>query len=1523
MKDQPIFFLSFILIIFSGISLTLANESSIPINVDLKANWNDVPFELEVIEAISAENNSAYYPLLDYLVELIESEEEELTDKEIYDALVGMAIQDGFISDFQEGFINYDLGLRSKSAFVQAYYQYYEYSVLPHFKEFLAVNCESWFWYNSEAYCNSDDVFALKTATKNSRSPEIFSFDHILGDNNNAPLVVLYADIKSRTFPVFHRHLKSSAQANKIRYIIRYKPSSSNGIESKLVSLSGYGVELAMKKNDYIVIDDRNAKTLTKEKEKNTDEIHKMDSVSISDSKIPINILEISKRDLRMMGLKAATFITQQSDQFGALKEISLNFPKYANMISGVPLNANISEECRFNAEAGLVNGENAIYVNNAPLKVTAEDDIFGFQRLLNTERTHVQKMVNLGISTSDAVSLITSDIFSNVSSISSKRYDYRSKSLIWLNNLELDSSYSHWSSDVNNFLIPNHNGQLHEIRNNFYTLVFAIDFSNYDHLSMTIRQLINLLQKRSPVQIAIIPLIDNGNTESLKVAQYAMYLYYYTQPRLALEFVGRVSTGATPDDAFSMLAEREPVLKNTKSSAVLSDEYSNNLIEEARQWASRLDVRPNHPIVIINGVVVTLTRNWLHSAAAQFEDDLNLVKRSLIKRSVRGQTSLKDILIKGARQVRNTLVYPTDMLSQKFIDIESLYINLRSTNRTLTLKTSSKNDEPPFTFWVIGNMNSESYLDQLLEITEFLLQHEGKTNIYVNFLHSAQTIIKKTQITKLLSIIYSEPDLFSLEELRVLLKSLTKIGDKTNSLRNSILEKFRGLNDYDLTVLNKRVDFTSIIYHQNSLSVIAASRLISPSEDNKTFLSSSDLKLLYEKEYSERFLPIYKSFVSYNLNLETYENPGSFFDIFVSTLSLSFFSPLVSFLPASEKPRTTLINKLHSESVGIIIAEPPSPLLKIVATVDPLSERGQRYIELISSLAGISRLSIKIILNPMPGLKELPLKRFYRGGYQTTVQFEKESGKLARNIVTFDDIPHDSLLTLGLDVPSNWVTMPFNSINDLDNLILENVSVSDSNQGKLGVNATYILKYLLIEGQARDLTNHTPPRGLGLQLGTASVPRESDTSVMATLGYFQLKANPGVWSLSLLDGPSKNIYDLKSLGIYGYSDISESNNKITITGLSEVKIYPKFLRHPEMDKEEISAKSASSSKRKIWKHLFGFEKKKSQEEADINIFTVASGHLYERFLSIMTLSVMRHTNHTVKFWLIEDFLSPSFKGFLPHLAEEYGFKYELITYKWPHWLRRQSEKQREIWGYKILFLDVLFPQSLEKVIFVDADQIVRTDLKELVDIDLHGAPYGYTPMCDSRKEIEGFRFWKQGYWKKFLQGKPYHISALYVIDLKKFRELGAGDKLRQHYQALSADSESLSNLDQDLPNHLQNEIPIFSLPQEWLWCETWCSDESLANAKTIDLCNNPMTKERKLDRARRQVPEWSEYDNEIIRLSENVRLEKVKSCRSNALDKITKPAIITHGNNLEYGENENNYSNDDNDNSYLIHDEL
>ena len=59
--------------------------------------------------------------------------------------------------------------------------------------------------------------------------------------------------------------------------------------------------------------------------------------------------------------------------------------------------------------------------------------------------------------------------------------------------------------------------------------------------------------------------------------------------------------------------------------------------------------------------------------------------------------------------------------------------------------------------------------------------------------------------------------------------------------------------------------------------------------------------------------------------------------------------------------------------------------------------------------------------------------------------------------------------------------------------------------------------------------------------------------------------------------------------------------------------------------------------------------------------------------------------------------------------------------------------------------------------------------------------------------------------------------------------------------------------------------MPIHSLPEEWLWCETWCGNASKAAAQTIDLCNNPLTKEPKLDQARRIGGErWAAIDAQI-----------------------------------------------------------
>jgi UDP-glucose:glycoprotein glucosyltransferase len=77
-----------------------------------------------------------------------------------------------------------------------------------------------------------------------------------------AETVVLYADIRSTLFKEFHHILKTLADQGMVRYILRYRPASTVSSDKPLF-VSGYGVELMLKRTDYIVIDDREVETGT------------------------------------------------------------------------------------------------------------------------------------------------------------------------------------------------------------------------------------------------------------------------------------------------------------------------------------------------------------------------------------------------------------------------------------------------------------------------------------------------------------------------------------------------------------------------------------------------------------------------------------------------------------------------------------------------------------------------------------------------------------------------------------------------------------------------------------------------------------------------------------------------------------------------------------------------------------------------------------------------------------------------------------------------------------------------------------------------------------------------------------------------------------------------------------------------------------------------------------------------------------------------------------------------------------
>lgn len=888
----------------------------------------------------------------------------------------------------------------------------------------------------------------------------------------------------------------------------------------------------------------------------------------------------------------------------------------------------------------------------------------------------------------------------------------------------------------------------------------------------------------------------------------------------------------------------------------VLKTENSQTRVQLVQAYLNRLGAAGNVLPFFVNGAAMPRNEGWLQAMSSKIDTDLRIIQQQVLDEVVDENTWLAGQFLEYAATYRNALIIPEDETTIKLLDVGNLVKKFEHIYKAIPRFASRGNPlvNYPVQLFVVADLDSIEGCKLATEALDFAKANEA---VELLLLHNSVVTSSLSTSVKLYELVSEHGCIFESDLLEAILNAST---DKDIKFSDEVIG-----NSVEFWKLFPPF-LREIELQPGQQGLLLNGRLIGPIPKAQTFTSSDFVQLLtFEK--SKRLAAA-----------DTAVTALGFRDRINTPLAAAVLSSIIALSTTSDIPegifesastlRMDRFNQWEKNHTMISSGKSDTASIHLVASIDPTSEVAQRWIPMLKVLSDLSGVHLKLFLNPKERMQELPIKRFYRHVLNAKPSFDNE-GAIRDLRATFEGLPKEALLNLALDVPPAWLIAPKESIYDLDNIKLSTLK-EDTN-----IDAIYELEHILIEGHSRDVTNGPPPRGVQLLLGTEKNPHFADTIIMANLGYFQFKANPGYWKIQLQSGRSREIFNIDSAGQDGYNpQPGDETTEIALMSFQGKTLYPRLSRKPGQESEDVlEAGLKKSSPMDYLSKASKFASSvlstvgltpHSAAQADINIFSVASGHLYERMLNIMMVSVMRHTKYTVKFWFIEQFLSPSFKAFLPYLSAHYKFDYALVTYKWPHWLRAQSEKQREIWGYKILFLDVLFPLSLEKVIFVDADQIVRTDMYDLVTHDLEGAPYGFTPMCDSREEMEGFRFWKQGYWKTFLRGLPYHISALYVVDLKLFRQLAAGDRLRQQYHQLSADPNSLSNLDQDLPNHMQMQLPIHSLPQEWLWCETWCSDESLKVARTIDLCNNPMTKEPKLERARRQVPEWTLYDEEI-----------------------------------------------------------
>ncbi|PTB37924.1 glycosyltransferase family 24 protein [Trichoderma asperellum CBS 433.97] len=1424
-----------------GSMLALQAHSAPSVNVGMNAAFPAGPYLLELLETAAAENSSSYFPLLDRIATGYFASAS--TDAALYEKFLQVLQEDGCLSS-AEGLSTFKLALSLRSAAprVEAHYQYYSTVVSPTLGEGPESECFNWVLLDGKQYCKPELEEVIKDGLLSLQNKHL-PFDRVLGAGREA---ILYADITSETFGEYHKALSKAAAEGSLSYRIRYHRTQTT--PRATLHMSGYGVELALKKTDYIVIDDR-----LQDEESHHQNIGA--GAGLDDSEDVADIKPLTASDLSSLGLKATSFILQSDDPLETLVKLTQDLPKFLTSIVAHNVSTRFEKEFKLNSLKGVPGGLNLLWLNGVQL-IERQIEPFALIERLRQERKLIDGFRALGLNGKQAVSILGhQDVSTAKEGGEALRYDWTDRLedgrvIIWLNDIESDDVYEDYPKSLTSLLQPSYPGQLPPIGKNIFTLIAPVDFSNPEDVSY-IMQLISFISRGISIRFGLVPLISTP--EAIVKAKIVYHLFENYGINGLFTYLGQLedATKLTNEELFARITgDHAPLVDSDKMSLaeVLEADTYEQQLGFAQQWIKRLKVDTPIRPVFLNGLPIIRDENWIQELGMQIGEDLRVVQKGVFLGMLTDDDWAPGIFLNKALSRRNDYITPDDEgKGLTVLNINKIYIehaDLFSNIPVLEFASESlKEDWSAAT--VIADLTTTSGKGLVLSALEFKRRNSGAR---IEIVHNPVSSDGAASINAaLMANLGSLGDIQDISELSDLMQ--TPIEDKNKDGYFEALQRFLGASKVPL----------------GAQMIMLNGRMIGPISEDSEF-DVDDFQQFLEVEQARRILPILKAVEELGL-VDKLSTPLDAAKI-TSIAALSTISDLPEgIFESATSARTSLYDKWPSTHT-IEKGDPEAASVHIVGLINPVSEQGQRWAPILKVLSELEGVHLKLFINPPEKIEELPVKRFFRYVLKSQPTFNDE-GEVKGLQATFNGLPSEALLTTAVDVPPAWLVAPLDSIHDLDNIKLSAV--------KTDVHATYELKHILIEGHSRE-GKASAPRGAQLILATEKEPLITDTIVMANIGFFQFKANPGVYSIRLKEGRSSEIYEIESIGAQGWNPVPGDNGtELALIDFQGVTLYPRLRRRSGMEAEDILQEKDTQDNNiiskgiKLAESLFGGKSKtkslSEREHAEINIFSVASGHLYERMLNIMIVSVMRHTNHTVKFWFIEQFLSPSFKEFIPHMAEKYGFKYEMISYKWPHWLRQQKEKQREIWGYKILFLDVLFPLSLDKVIFVDADQVVRTDMINLMNLDLEGAPYGFTPMCDSRVEMEGFRFWKQGYWANYLRGRPYHISALYVVDLRRFRELAAGDRLRQQYHSLSADPNSLANLDQDLPNHMQFNIPIHSLPQEWLWCETWCSDESLVEARTIDLCNNPLTKEPKLDRARRQIPEWVAYDEEIAAL--------------------------------------------------------
>lgn len=210
--------------------------------------------------------------------------------------------------------------------------------------------------------------------------------------------------------------------------------------------IPGYGVELALKRTDYIVIDDREdgdaASNTSPEKE-----------VKFEDEEFA-DLKPLSTSELFSLAVKASSFIMQSESPFDTLVKLSQDFPKYSGAIASHNATKEFLAEHDYNRAQLVPAGYSIMWVNGLQL-IERQIEALDLLDLIRKERVLINGVKDLGLTGPEAIQLIAHNEIASVKGDSdAQRFDWRDEIeggnvIIWMNDIEKDKRYAEWPTQL------------------------------------------------------------------------------------------------------------------------------------------------------------------------------------------------------------------------------------------------------------------------------------------------------------------------------------------------------------------------------------------------------------------------------------------------------------------------------------------------------------------------------------------------------------------------------------------------------------------------------------------------------------------------------------------------------------------------------------------------------------------------------------------------------------------------------------------------------------------------------------------------------------------------------------------------------------------------------------------------------------------------------------------------------------------------------------------------------------------